>query len=318
MNTNKDTLISVIVPIYKVEKYIHKCIDSILAQTYRNLEVILIDDGSPDNCPMICDQYQQQDIRIIVIHQANTGLSGARNTGISKATGQYITFIDSDDYIHPNYIEQLYITITKSHKKIAACSYSYLPDQLSNNLIEEFICYNSYEAIKEILLERDFQTSAWGKLYSLDLFDSIKFPLGKIFEDYATVPQLLHLAGGIAYVNSKLYYYNNNTESITKSKFNKNQMQYFEIASSVNQFIKKYYPNLLDFAYQRDVSVALAYYKKMSKDKYQNKEHKKKVASIINQNLILYLHSYYPLKKKIAALGIFLFPRISAWLFLKA
>ena len=308
-------LISVIVPIYNVEKYLNRCIDSILKQTYTNLEIILIDDGSPDNCPKICDQYKMKDTRIIVIHQVNSGLSGARNAGILKASGKYITFIDSDDYIHPILIEQLYTTLIQSNKQISACSYTYYEDQFATTINEKYKCYNSSDSIKEILLEREFQPSAWGKLYDINLFDSIQYPVGKIFEDYYTAPYLFHLANGVAYVNSKLYYYNYNIDSITKSKFNKKQMQYFEISNSVKKFLKKKYPSMLELAKQRDVSVAISYYKKMCKDHYTNDEDRKMVLNTIKDNYKLFMKSNYPIKKRLASLFISAFSNICEYIF---
>ena len=312
--SGKEPLISVVVPIYKVEAYLIRCIESIIGQTYRNIEIILVDDGSPDSCPSICDKYRNQDNRIIVIHQENCGLSGARNNGIAIAKGKFISFIDSDDYVHPYYIEQLYLTLLKSNKKISACSYTHNAEEFSDSLTNDYKNYSAPEAITEILIERDFQPSAWGKLYSIDLFQSIAFPPGKIFEDYYTAPRLLHLAGGLAYVNSKLYFYNNNNESITKSSFNLKQMQYFEVASSVNEFIKENYPSLTCHALNRDVNVAVAYYKKMAKDHYTNVEHKREVVRVIRSNCFGFMKSDYPKTKKVAAIIITLFPKLAMWL----
>lgn len=307
-------LISVVVPIYKVEAFLARCIESIISQTYRNIEIILVDDGSPDNCSHICDEYKNKDNRIIVIHQANCGLSGARNNGIALAKGEFITFIDSDDYVHPNYIEQLYLTLSKSNKKISACSYTHNAGTFTETLTPEYKSYSASEAIKEILTEGDFQPSAWGKLYAIDLFQSIVFPLGKLFEDYYTAPRLYHLAGGLAYVNAKLYFYNNNDDSITKSAFNYKQMQYFEMASDVNEFIKENYSSLVCHARNRDVNVAIAYYKKMAKDHYTNAEHINEVVEVIRSNYSGFMKSYYPKAKKMAAVMITLFPNLSRWI----
>ena len=314
MNGNSP-LISVVVPIYKVENYLRGCIDSIIRQTYHNIEIILVDDGSPDDCPRICDEYTDIDERIVVIHQSNCGLSGARNTGISRATGEYITFIDSDDLIHPHYVEQLYITLSISNKKISVCSYTYDLDGFTEEISFDYKSYSSSEAIREILLERDFQPSAWGKLYSTVLFRSVNYPVGKIYEDYYTAPHLFHLAGGVSYVNSKLYYYNNNNESIMKSKFSPKKMQYFEVADYVNEFINEQYPSLLPYAHYRDVNMAIAYYKKMSRDGYTNSKDRNEVLKIIKGNSLSFLWSEYPIQKRFAAIIISLFPNTSRWLF---
>ena len=134
-------LISVVIPIYKVEKYLCECVDSVINQTYTNLEIILVDDGSPDNCPAICDDYASKDSRIKVIHKENGGQSSARNAGIKIAKGEYISFIDSDDYVSPVYIEQLYSTLKRSGAGLSCCTYSALPQKLSNIITDDYKIY---------------------------------------------------------------------------------------------------------------------------------------------------------------------------------
>ena len=176
-------LISIVVPIYKVEKYINKCIESILNQTYKNLEIILVDDGSPDNCGKIADEYAKKDNRIKVIHKKNGGLSDARNAGIDIVKGKYIAFVDSDDYIEKEYIEIMYNAIRTNKVKIVQCginkvnddgkvldSYGYLDNELINSkrIIEEK--YTKYPISNVV---------AWNKLYSTDLFKDIRYPVRK-------------------------------------------------------------------------------------------------------------------------------------------
>ena len=151
----KNDLISIIIPVYKVEKYLEKCIESVLKQTYTNLQIILVDDGSPDNCGKICDEYAKKDSRIEVIHKANGGLSDARNVGISKAKGRYIGFVDSDDYIKEDIRNK-------------------------ENGIRE---YSRLDILKEVLLDKNIQSYAWNKLYEKELFDEIKYPIGKKYEE---------------------------------------------------------------------------------------------------------------------------------------
>jgi len=127
-------LISIIVPVYKVEQYLHRCVDSILSQTYDNFELILIDDGSPDGCPAICDEYTKNDSRVHVIHQVNQGLAEVRNVGVKQAHGEYIAFIDSDDFVSPNYIETLYSGVVDYDADISICSFSKVRS-ISNEVI---------------------------------------------------------------------------------------------------------------------------------------------------------------------------------------
>lgn len=176
-------LISVIIPIYNVEKYLKKCIDSIINQTYKNLEIILVDDGSPDNCGKICDEYAKKDQRIRVIHKKNGGLSDARNAGIDIAKGKYIAFVDSDDYVEKEYIEIMYKELKKNNVKIVQCginkisdneeiidNYGYLKDELINSqrIMEEK--YTKYPISNVV---------AWNKLYDIDLFKNIRYPVRK-------------------------------------------------------------------------------------------------------------------------------------------
>lgn len=185
----EDALISVIVPIYNVEKWLRDCVKSILNQTYKNLEIILIDDGSTDRCGQICDQFLEKDSRIKVFHKANGGLSDARNYGLSQASGKYICFVDSDDYIEENMIEKLYLAIRKSDAEVAVCNFLYqyevlgkTPDPYSYQIEKEKVL-----AGKEFILLKNqkcvFCVVAWNKLYRRDVFYEIQFPVGKVHED---------------------------------------------------------------------------------------------------------------------------------------
>ena len=313
---NETPLISVVVPVYNVEKYLKQCVDSIIAQTYKNIEIILVDDGSPDSCPAICDEYAEKDSRVKVVHRQNGGLSAARNSGIKIAAGKYISFIDSDDFIQPVYIEQLYLTAEASGSSLSVASYSHEEDQLDSQLKTEFKIYSDEEALKEILIERDFFTSACDKLYLTKLFDSIKFPEGEIYEDYAVMPMLFNEAKKISYVNSKLYYYRRNYESITKSGFNEKHMQYFKTAEKVNEYIKNNYPEQLNNAINRDTNMAIAFYRKISQSDYSNSDITTDLIKRIRNGLRLYINSAYPLIKKLTAIVISVSPS-AAKLFLK-
>ena len=179
-------LISVIVPVYKVEPYLRRCIDSIRNQTYTNLEIILVDDGSPDNCGHICDEYAQKDKRILVIHQENGGLSAARNSGLARCTGAYIGFVDSDDCIHPEMYERLYKDICTYHTRLAFCHpnmcYGSIPD-INKNLPTE--CRDKEFVILKSMIE-NIWWSACTKLYERSLFDTIRFLNDKTNEDYTS------------------------------------------------------------------------------------------------------------------------------------
>lgn len=216
-------LVSIVIPIYKVEEYINRCVDSIIRQTYKNLEIILVDDGSPDKCGSICDDYSVYDDRIKVIHKNNGGLSDARNAGIDIAQGNYITFVDSDDWVNENYIDTLYNLITKADAEIAACNFQKTSDENNVNefnFVEEYQ-YSNIQALEEMMGQLYVQmVVAWGKLYKRSLFNDVRFPVGRVHEDEFTTYKLIYKANKIVYTPAQLLYYWQRNDSITGSEIN--------------------------------------------------------------------------------------------------
>lgn len=221
-------IISLIVPCYNVEQYLPKCIDSILCQTYKNLEIWLVDDGSPDRCGEICDEYAKIDNRIKVIHKKNGGLSDARNVAIDKASGEWITFVDSDDYVTEDYVETLYNLVAQYHCKMSVADWQIFP--LGSNVSIENkktieIFFSSKGALEDMFNQRHFDNSACVKLYHRDLFKDIRFPKGMLFEDLLTTFKLmLRCEDGIAYSSKKIYYYMFRPSSIEGSSFSEKKM----------------------------------------------------------------------------------------------
>lgn len=208
--------ISIIVPIYKVESYIEKCIDSILNQTFTDFELILVDDGSPDRCPQICDEYAKKDGRIKVLHKENGGLSDARNAGIEIATGKYIAFVDSDDYVAPDMYEKLYKLIESNDCDMAICRAVIVKEQ------EEPV-YEDAESVQvmdgdtanyQMIYKRLFGVNAWNKLYKRELFNNIRFPKGLLYEDMATAYAFIGECNKIVYSPMKKYAYMQRSGSI--------------------------------------------------------------------------------------------------------
>lgn len=221
--------ISVIVPVYKVENYIRRCVDSILNQTYADLEIILVDDESPDNCPAICEEFKEKDARVKVIHQQNAGLSGARNAGIDIATGEYLAFVDSDDYLAVDFIESLYKAMIVTKSDIAMCKYEYVKGDTMTQSHKpgENIVYTGVEMIENMYSpDGAFFVVAWNKLYKRQLFDKIRYPKGRIHEDEATTHRLYYEAERAVFVERYLYGYFVGGESITRKKFNKNRLDW--------------------------------------------------------------------------------------------
>lgn len=214
-------LISIVVPIYKVEKYLELCVDSILGQTYKNLEVILVDDGSPDGCPQICDDYAKKDSRVKVIHRKNGGLSAARNSGIEIATGDYIGFVDSDDYIHFQMYEILLNHLKEKQADLAVCGVLdvFNMEQKDAEIVSEQLrVMTNMEAMKGIY--REYGTDmvvAWNKLYKKEIFDTICYNEGKIHEDEFMIHKVLNQAEKVVCTDAKLYYYQRGNVSIMRT-----------------------------------------------------------------------------------------------------
>lgn len=243
---NNNCIISIVVPIYKVEKYLEKCIDSIINQDYKNLEIILVDDGSPDRCPQICDEYAQKDSRIKVIHKENGGLSDARNAGIKVATGEYIAFIDSDDYITENYISTLMYTIKKYDADISACNYIKLYEDSGIEKVEpkinEDLVMTNIEAMKDLFtLPNNSDVVTWNKLYKTSLFtqNNIEFPKGKLHEDNFTTYKLYYYSNKVVFTNVPCYYYLQRKDSIMGKKFNIKRLDILLALKETEEFVKE-------------------------------------------------------------------------------
>lgn len=216
-------LISVVVPVYNVEKYIDKCVESIVRQTYSNLEILLIDDGSTDNSNKKCDDWVTLDKRILAVHKENGGLSSARNKGIEIAHGSKIIFIDSDDYIEENMISILAQNMEMYSAQISACGYDMVYDDRIIPIMEgqDVKLYNK-DTVFDVLLHRDnLGVIACNKLYNIDLFEGVRYPMGKHFEDISTTYKLLAKADSIVYIPQVLYHYIQRSDSINGNNFKK-------------------------------------------------------------------------------------------------
>jgi len=216
-----DEKISVIVPVYNVEQYLERCVDSIINQTYKNLEIILVNDGSTDNSGQLCDELAKKDDRIRVIHKENGGLSDARNVGIDEAEAELIGFIDSDDYIDEDMYEVLMSNLTKANADLSMCGHydvfnGVIPNQVEN--IEVKLLSPS-QAINMVMEAKVMSVTAVNKLYKKDLFNDLKFEIGKIAEDAFIMIKLLDKCQTIVATNEKKYYYIHRENSITTQKF---------------------------------------------------------------------------------------------------
>ena len=239
-----DELISVIVPVYNVEKYLARCVRSIRKQTYSNLEIILVDDGSPDACPRMCDQFALDDARIKVIHKPNGGLSDARNAGIDAASGAYIGFVDSDDYIHPEMYMGLWKSLKAEGADIAVCGMKKVFDD-SGDITDQpentVRVYSGREAVSNIFEASLYLQSvvAWNKLYRRELFDDVRYPAGKIHEDEFTTYELFYKSDKVVYNTGIYYYYYQRADSIMGERKNSFSSDGLEAYEQMTDFFEK-------------------------------------------------------------------------------
>lgn len=250
-----DDLISVIIPVYKVEKYLEKSIESVLGQSYSNLEIILVDDGSPDGCPTICDAYQKKYDKVKVIHKENGGLSSARNAGIDIASGKYIAFIDSDDTVHRDFIRILHDLCESYDCDIAQCDFLETKETslfLSPQCNRKEEVYSTVEAMKDFCKDSNVVKYwvAWNKLYRRELFDGIRYPLGRTHEDMFTSHKLLYKSRRTVVTNLYLYYYLQRDGSITRNE-EENMRNTLDKVEALNE--------LVDFFREKELNDELEY-----------------------------------------------------------
>lgn len=243
-------LISIIVPVYNVEKYLKKCVDSIVNQTYKNLEIILVDDGATDNSGKICDELVELDNRIKVYHKKNGGLSDARNYGVERATGDYIGFVDSDDYIDAEMYEKLYEAIKKENVDVAECNLKIVYPEKTDLFTDQKyyqIC-NKQEYLEEYLKIEKIFGSACVRLTKADIAKKLKFPVGKLYEDTYYAYDLIGIVDKYVIVDNPYYNYLMRENSITNAKFNPRIFDLIEIVEKFHTNVYKNYPSLKEAA----------------------------------------------------------------------
>ena len=241
-NQENIPLISIVIPVYNVEKYLERCLESVISQTYSNLEIILVNDGSTDMSGEICNTYQKKDMRIKTIHKKNGGLSEARNTGIDIAKGEYISFIDSDDWVTTSYIEELYNLVKKYECDVAICSIKKTTKcKEYRNLKNREIVYLNSEIVKQFLYQR-ISTSAYAKLFKKELWEAVRFPVGKIYEDVLPLYKVLSKCSKVCVTSQYCYMYYYREGSIVNQKFSLSKMDYVENCRKVLECVKCDYP----------------------------------------------------------------------------
>lgn len=240
-------MISVVVPVYNVEPYLKQCVDSLLGQTYSNIEIILVDDGSTDGSSMMCDEYSQQHDEVKVIHQRNQGLSAARNAGLEIATGEYITFVDSDDWLEECMVEQCIQLMQKYQAEV--CGVVFLkeyPDRSEINevLTHQTMCYSSKTALTKYLFNSNLTVCVCGKVWKKSLWEDIRCPYGRLHEDQMTTYKLLDKAKNVVFYPAALYHYRQRSGSIGHSSFSPKSYDLLEAIDEQYEFISNKYPDI--------------------------------------------------------------------------
>lgn len=275
-------MISVIVPVYNTEKYLRRCIDSILAQTYKDFELILIDDGSTDNSGLICDEYEKNYNRIRVIHQQNSGVSVARNEGVKVSEGNYIVFIDSDDWISADYLSNLYLACKKNNAQIAFCDYAIANDitsyEIYNSIEESIQVFSGHDAVQfyaEKTLDKGMAhfRSPWAKILKKEIALKHPFPSDRVYaEDAACVYLWLWEANRVVHINDCGYFYFRNPDGICQRPIGEFYIGVFMSEDEILKFFKKYhYESLVIKASKRYIRNGVSTYKKVYKDKANRK-----------------------------------------------
>ena len=261
-------LVSIIIPVYNVEKYLRQCLDSVIGQTYKNLEIWLVDDGSKDSSGKICDEYAANDYRVNVIHKKNGGLSSARNVALDYITGKYVYFLDSDDFISNDLVAAYLEIITKYDADVVmGTSYEFSGNTNVKINHSDSICkpevFTKIEALRMMLLDEKLYHAAAGPLFKSDLYKNIRFPEGVLYEDYATTYYVISMSQKIVYCDDKRNYYRIRQGSIMNSKVTDRDMVLLDIADKISHELVEEYPELKIYALRKKVVVNLKLYSRI-------------------------------------------------------
>lgn len=287
MVSQQQPLISIVIPVYNVEAYLERCVQSVRGQDYLSLEIILVDDGSPDRCGELCDQYAGEDERIRVIHQKNGGLSAARNAGLAQATGQWVAFVDSDDYVSPDYISCLFGLRERFSADIAVCGFF----DVRNGRVTPWrkpqgcdYATDAVSAVQNMLYTLDFDASACGKLFPLSIFRTLSFPIGKLYEEVATTYRLLLSVQKVAITRAPKYYYVKHEASIVSSRYNERSKDMLEACQKIYEYAAHEKPELLPAATRKLVYACFYLLKTLGDDYPQHPELVKELYGILRKH----------------------------------
>lgn len=308
-------LVSIIVPVYNTKDYLPCCLDSILHQTYKNLEILLIDDGSTDGSGGICDKYAASDGRIQVLHQRNGGLSDARNQGLGLARGEYIAFVDSDDYIHERYIELLLEGCVRGGCEVGIVRYQKVFFNHCRQDVGDPVQMECVTGIQASLRMYEdsysiMTATAWGKIFQKRLFNGIRFPMGRIYEDEAVTYKLLYDAEKVVYIDAVLYYYRQNWNGIMLSGYSARHLQYFDAMQERLEFYRrKQEQELYDLTLNRTFFQVITHYNKTRLYIEHSEDLQKELRKKLRQLYFLLLkRDSFPIKRKLRYTWALFFP----------
>lgn len=311
--------VSIIVPVYNVEKYLRRCLDSLNNQTLEEIEIIMVNDGSTDSSAEICKEYLKDNKKFKYVEQSNQGLSGARNSGIKIATGEYLGFVDSDDFVTDDMFEVLYNNAIKFNVDISACGHmSYFENGNIKINTKKYIKkrYTRAEALDLFLIQELFDVVAWNKIYKREIFNETEYPIGKIYEDIQTTYKLIDKSNGVYLDSTPKYYYFQRINSISHSSFDKRM---FWIIEGINDY-KKICANSVRFKNEivGEIRWYLVIYNKMIQSNIIDKEIEKNIKEMIKNNLgKIIFNRYNGLVRKIQMLLFFISVKLYKKIYLR-
>jgi glycosyltransferase involved in cell wall biosynthesis len=311
MNLLKGEKVSIVVPVFNVYDYLPKCVDSLLGQSYKNIEVILVDDGSFDGSESLCDGYAA-DRRVKVIHKENGGQSSARNLGIQSVTSEWVTFVDSDDYVERDYVEVLLSLVKSCDADISVTSFKFItPRKTVDHGTGEVAVMSGETAIRRMLLDDGFDMGPWAKLYRTAYFDKYTFPEGKLFEDSLATYQVMSEASKVVFKSVGSYRYVNRPNSTVRGRFNTHKLDLIEMTKQAETFISGKYPNLSGEAHRR---VVWAYFSTLNqvlnsgaREQVVQRYAPSMVKYLLSQKAFIMRNSFVPKRDKIAYLMLRIF-----------
>jgi len=301
------SLVSIIIPVYNVEKYLKRCLDSVLAQTYTNIEVIAINDGSTDASGVILDEYAQKDERVKVIHKSNGGVSSARNCGLDAVSGDYVAMFDADDYVNVRFVEILLKTATEKNADVVCCGYAHTCDDngavVDTTKSIEFVEMDKVQMISSLFKNNPFTGSFWNKLIKREILNGEKFNEKiKHYEDYELLYKILKKSEKLVYFDLPLYYYFMREGSASHSKFGSSQTCITDVIDYMYFDVKQNFNKIEKVAFNERIRTYLMIANAVKSSNYKNKLYRKKLKSVVRKGLMRFLFGYSAIGYKIKAI----------------